>query len=149
MRKLEGLRESDRFQSLASERRERLKYLAELLSELEVLAKREGCKKLSGLIALSRAEALEESLSGSLQHSAAFQRNEAMTLTPDATRKVKLENCDLDVLHAEASGASDCIDGHRRRSQSRQTAFIRSQGAMLPDGGWQLVWFDAVSTGSA
>jgi hypothetical protein len=65
LRKLEGLRESDRSQSLASERRERLEYLADLLSELEVLAKREGCRKLSGLIALSRAEALEESLSGS------------------------------------------------------------------------------------
>jgi hypothetical protein len=65
LRKLEGLRESDRSQWLASERRERLEYLADLLSELEVLAKREGCRKLSGLIALSRAEALEESLSGS------------------------------------------------------------------------------------
>ena len=65
LRKLEGLRESDRSQSLASERRERLEYLADLLSELEVLAEREGCQKLSGLIALSRAKALEESLSGS------------------------------------------------------------------------------------
>ena len=30
-----------------------------------------------------------------------------------------------------------------------KTAFIRSPGAMLPDGVWQLVWFDAVSTGQA
>ena len=43
LRKLEGLRESDRSQSLASERRERLEYLADLLSELEVLAERDGC----------------------------------------------------------------------------------------------------------
>jgi hypothetical protein len=56
-------RESDRSQSLASERRERLEYLADLLSELQVLAEREGCEKLADLISLSRAEALEESLS--------------------------------------------------------------------------------------
>ena len=65
LRKLEGLRESDRSQSLASERRERLECLADLLSELEVLAEREGCQKLSRLIALSCTAALEESLSGS------------------------------------------------------------------------------------
>ena len=64
LRKLQGLRESDRSQSLASERRERLEYLADLLSELQVLAEREGCEKLADLISLSRAEALEESLSG-------------------------------------------------------------------------------------
>lgn len=65
LRKLEGLRESDRSQSLASERRERLEYLADLLSELEVLAEREGCQKAFWADRLSRAEALEESLSGS------------------------------------------------------------------------------------
>jgi len=64
LRKLQGLRESDRSQSWASERRERLEYLADLLSELQALAEREGCEKLADLISLSRAEALEESLSG-------------------------------------------------------------------------------------
>jgi hypothetical protein len=63
LRKLQGLRESDRSQPLDSERRERLEYLADLLSELQVLAEREGCEKLADLISLSRAEALEESLS--------------------------------------------------------------------------------------
>jgi hypothetical protein len=46
----------------ASERRERLEYLADLLSELQGLAEREGCEALSSLIARSRAEAIAESL---------------------------------------------------------------------------------------
>ena len=117
------MRESDRSQSLASERRERLEYLADLLSELQVLAEREGCEKLADLIALSRAEALEESLSGRpLASLPAFQRHETMTLTLDAARKVKLQKCDLNVLHAEAGGAGERIDGHRRRSQGRQNS---------------------------
>jgi hypothetical protein len=60
--KLEGLRASNGSQGLASERRERLEYLADLLAELQVLADQEGCAKLSGFIALSRAQAIEESI---------------------------------------------------------------------------------------
>jgi hypothetical protein len=60
--KLEGVREDASFEMLASERRERLEYLADLLSELQVLAEREGCEKLTALIEVSRAEAVEESL---------------------------------------------------------------------------------------
>jgi len=44
------------------ERRERLEYLADLLSELKTLAERERCDKLPGLIAKSREEAIAESL---------------------------------------------------------------------------------------
>lgn len=46
------------------ERRERLEYLADLLSELKTLAERERCTKLPDLIAQSRAEAIAESLKG-------------------------------------------------------------------------------------
>lgn len=46
------------------ERRERLEYLADLLSELKKLAEREHCAKLPELIAESRAEAIAESLKG-------------------------------------------------------------------------------------
>ena len=42
------------------ERRERLTYLADLLNELQVLAQREGCETLTGLLALSHAEALRK-----------------------------------------------------------------------------------------
>jgi hypothetical protein len=38
-------------------RRDRLMYMADLLRELEAMAKREGCATLSGLLALSHAEA--------------------------------------------------------------------------------------------
>ncbi|MFA7307178.1 MAG: nodulation protein NolW [Hyphomicrobium sp.] len=44
------------------ERRERLEYLADLLSELKTLAERERCAKLPDLIAQSREEAIAESL---------------------------------------------------------------------------------------
>jgi hypothetical protein len=40
-----------------SERAERLLYLADLLSELQEIARREGCETLVGLLALSHAEA--------------------------------------------------------------------------------------------
>jgi hypothetical protein len=40
-----------------SERRERLAYLADMLSELQTMAAREGCETLAGLLALSHAEA--------------------------------------------------------------------------------------------
>jgi hypothetical protein len=46
------------------ERRERLEYLADLLSELQTLAERERCARLPDLIAQSRAEAIAESLKG-------------------------------------------------------------------------------------
>ena len=39
------------------EQRERLAYLADMLSELQVMAEREGCETLAGLLALSHAEA--------------------------------------------------------------------------------------------
>ena len=64
VRKLEGLPKAntDYAQSPDYERRERLEYLADLLSELQSLAEREGCAKLPNLIAQSRAEAIAESL---------------------------------------------------------------------------------------
>ena len=63
VRKLEGLPDADTdLHSSDTERRERLEYLADLLSELQTLAEREGCAKLPNLIAQSRAEAIAESL---------------------------------------------------------------------------------------
>jgi len=63
VRKLEGLPEADVYaQSPDTERRERLEYLADLLSELQALAEREGCARLPKLIAQSRDEAISESL---------------------------------------------------------------------------------------
>jgi hypothetical protein len=63
--KLEGLPEADTPTQLPDrERRERLEYLADLLSELQTLAEREGCARLPDLIARSRAEAIAESLKG-------------------------------------------------------------------------------------
>jgi hypothetical protein len=53
-----------RIQSYDPERRERLEYLADLLSELKTLAERERCSKLPELIAQSREEAIAESLKG-------------------------------------------------------------------------------------
>lgn len=46
------------------ERRERLEYLADLLSELKTIAERERCARLPDLIARSRAEAIAELLKG-------------------------------------------------------------------------------------
>jgi hypothetical protein len=43
--------------TLALERVERLTYLADMLSEMQELAAREGCVTLAGLISLSCAEA--------------------------------------------------------------------------------------------
>ena len=42
----------------AAERRERLLYLADMVSELKRLAARDGCDTLSTLLALSHAEAM-------------------------------------------------------------------------------------------
>jgi hypothetical protein len=42
---------------LQIERLERLSYLADMISELQELAAREGCVTLAGLLALSHAEA--------------------------------------------------------------------------------------------
>ena len=48
-------RSEDTMSALA--RTERLAYLADMLSELQAIAAREGCATLSGLISLSHAEA--------------------------------------------------------------------------------------------
>jgi hypothetical protein len=53
-----------RAQSPDSERRERLEYLADLLTELQTIAERESCTRLTEMIARSRAEAIAESLKG-------------------------------------------------------------------------------------
>ena len=45
---------------LRTERRERLAYLADMLSELQVIAASEGCETLAGLLALSHTEALRK-----------------------------------------------------------------------------------------
>ncbi|RUP09284.1 MAG: nodulation protein NolW [Hyphomicrobium sp.] len=42
------------------ERREHLEYLADLLGELQRMAEREGCRKLSRMLAISHAEARRE-----------------------------------------------------------------------------------------
>jgi hypothetical protein len=65
VRKLEGMPNAQACaQSPDTERRERLEYLADLLSELQELAERESCARLPDLIAQSRAEAIAESLKG-------------------------------------------------------------------------------------
>ena len=46
-----------RAQSQPNERAERLMYLADLLGELQEIARQEGCETLVGLLALSHAEA--------------------------------------------------------------------------------------------
>jgi hypothetical protein len=61
---METWRGGDSREQAVSERRERLEYLADLLKELQLLAEREGCQKLPSLLALSRVEAINESLSG-------------------------------------------------------------------------------------
>ncbi len=63
VRKMEAWRGGDNPAQAVSERRERLEYLADLLKELQLLAEREGCQKLPNLLALSRIEAINESLS--------------------------------------------------------------------------------------
>lgn len=42
------------------ERREHLEYLADLLDQLQRMAEREGCRKLSRMLAISHAEAQRE-----------------------------------------------------------------------------------------
>jgi len=42
------------------QKREHLEYLADLLGELQRMAEREGCRKLSRLLAISHAEARRE-----------------------------------------------------------------------------------------
>ncbi len=46
------------------ERAERLNYLADMLSELQAIAAREGCVTLAGLIALSHVEAQQQVQAG-------------------------------------------------------------------------------------
>jgi hypothetical protein len=57
------IRPRSRKSRLVIERVERLAYLADMLSELQDLAAREGCVILAGLISLSQAEA-ERQVSG-------------------------------------------------------------------------------------
>lgn len=45
-----------------AERQERLKYLADLIGEMEQMAVREGCEQLSKMLALCRAEAIREAM---------------------------------------------------------------------------------------
>ncbi len=54
------LHESKLSARAGSERREHLEYLADLLGELQRLAEREGCRKLSRMLAISHAEAMRE-----------------------------------------------------------------------------------------
>lgn len=58
-----------------------------------------------------------------------------MTLTLDAAGKVQLEDCDLDVLHAEAGGTSNRIDGNWGRSQCRQNSVHKVTGRRV--AGWR------------
>lgn len=62
MGKLEGLPQVRQESPVDGERRERLEYLADLLRELQALARQEGCSRLPDLIEHSRAEAIAESL---------------------------------------------------------------------------------------
>ncbi len=50
--------------NLESGRRDRLVYIADMLRELEGLAKRDGCPTLAGLLALSSAEAQRQADKG-------------------------------------------------------------------------------------
>jgi hypothetical protein len=43
-----------------SEREERLRYLSDLVSEMEALAAREGCEALAYMLAMCRLEALRQ-----------------------------------------------------------------------------------------
>jgi hypothetical protein len=44
----------------SGERREHLEYLADLLGQLQRMAEKEGCRKLSRMLAISHAEAVRE-----------------------------------------------------------------------------------------
>ncbi|CAA2138494.1 hypothetical protein [Hyphomicrobium sp. ghe19] len=59
-RAMEALQDSGHFGRQGGERREHLEYLADLLGELQLMAEREGCRKLSRMLAISHAEARRE-----------------------------------------------------------------------------------------
>ena len=59
-RAMEALQDSGHFGRPGGEKREHLEYLADLLGELQLMAEREGCRKLSRLLAISHAEARRE-----------------------------------------------------------------------------------------
>jgi hypothetical protein len=59
-RAMDDLHDSECFGHPGGERREHLEYLADLLSELQRMAEREGCPKLSRMLAISHAEAVRE-----------------------------------------------------------------------------------------
>jgi hypothetical protein len=59
-RAIETLQDSGQFGRPGGERRDHLEYLADLLGELQLMAEREGCRKLSRLLAISHAEARRE-----------------------------------------------------------------------------------------
>ncbi len=59
-RAMDDLRDSGCSGQIDHERREHLEYLADLLGELQRMAEREGCRKLSRMLAISHAEAVRE-----------------------------------------------------------------------------------------
>ncbi|SFV28330.1 hypothetical protein [Hyphomicrobium facile] len=59
-RAMEALQDSGHFGRSGGEKREHLEYLADLLGELQLMAEREGCRKLSRMLAISHAEARRE-----------------------------------------------------------------------------------------
>jgi hypothetical protein len=58
--KMDQLRDTERPGQTGDERQDRLEYLADLLGELQQMAEREGCRRLSRMLALSYAEAIRE-----------------------------------------------------------------------------------------
>jgi hypothetical protein len=61
---MDDLRDNGCSSHLGGERREHLEYLADLLGELQRMAEREGCRKLSRMLAISHAEAVREAYGG-------------------------------------------------------------------------------------
>jgi hypothetical protein len=59
-RAMDDLHDSGCSGQTGGERREQLEYLADLLNELQRMAEREGCHKLSRMLAISHAEAVRE-----------------------------------------------------------------------------------------
>ena len=51
---------SDSNDSMIFRRREKLQYIADLLTEFEILAERDGCVTLSAMLTMARSEALRE-----------------------------------------------------------------------------------------
>jgi hypothetical protein len=59
-RAMEALQDSADSGRTGGEKRDHLEYLADLLGELQLMAEREGCRKLSRMLAISYAEARRE-----------------------------------------------------------------------------------------